>query len=134
MALTLREYTIGFLLFTMVLGISISTQSSFLNAYDTDLNESGQDTLKELKQSAEDNKLEVTKVKEDAGNVQTQLGVIGIGARIAKSVLSGIGNLPEMAEILITDLNFSPFIVTLFAIPVAAVIWEVISYIRQYRT
>jgi pyruvate/2-oxoglutarate dehydrogenase complex dihydrolipoamide dehydrogenase (E3) component len=134
MALTLREYGVALVLLTFGLSVAVSTQANFLAAYDTELNETGQNTLKELKKNAEKNGLDVTKVKKDAGNINTQLGVIGIGARVAKTVLSGIGQVPTMANILINDLNFTPHIAAIFSIPVLAVIFEVISYARQYRT
>lgn len=134
MALTLRGYTIAFILISFSLGVTTTVQSTFLNTYNTSLNDSSQQTLKELKTNVESNSVSVSGVKDDAGNVQTTLGVIGVGSQVAKTILSGIGQVPTIASVLVQNLGLSKHILALLSIPVAAVIWEIISYIRQFRT
>lgn len=134
--LTLREYTTGFILLTFVFGAVYQFSGAMFQQYDTGL-QGDREEIKELNKDIESASPDVGTGSEKANNINTEESgsfFLGSVLTVVETVTSGLGSLPQLGQTFIQNLGFSEIIVVLFSIPVAAVIWEVVSLYRGIRT
>ena len=134
--LTLREYTAGFILLSFTLTAVLSFSGGFFDAYNTELTGENQDTVNELNKNIENANPDPATNDEQVNNINTETDTFFLSSvlTVIQSVTQGIGSIPTLANSLISGLNLDPSLTMLLSIPVAAVIWEVVSLYRGLRT
>lgn len=134
--LTLREYTAGFLLISMVFGAAMAFSGSIFTIYDTDL-QGEQGDVKKLNQEIKDSAPDTGTGNDKVNSISTEdSGSFFLSSvlTVVETVTNGLGSVRAMGSTFVENLNFWHGIAALFSIPVIAVVWEVVSLYRGIRT
>lgn len=136
MSFTFRDYSSSILLMIFALSTTAVFSGAILSQSNAQLIGQNNDTPEKLNENLKTIQPDTSELKQDAGGASpsSSLGFVGVVFKTVKNVLAGIGLLPTLAGVLISDLNFTEHIVLLAAIPAVAVIWEAISVYQAYRT
>jgi len=134
--LTLREYTAGFILIGFVFGSSMAFSGSIFQNYDTAL-KGEQEQVSQLNSEIEKASPNVGTGADKANSISTEdSGSFFLGSvlTVIETVTSGITQVRAMGDIFVQKLNIWHGVAALFSIPVAAVVWEIVSLYRGLRT
>jgi len=134
--LTLREYTAGFIVLIFAFSSVGAFSGSIFDNYNSNL-QGEEEEVKKLNQKIRDQAPDTGTGADKADSISTEdSGSFFLGSvlTVVETVTSGISTLPELGEIFLENLNIDGSVAILFSIPVAAVIWEVVSLYRGIRT
>lgn len=136
--LTLREYTAGFILLIFTFSAVVTFSGDIFTQYDSNL-KGESETVQKLQQNIENSSARPsTGTGSDAANsITTEEGTnffLSSVLTVIETVTDGVSSIPPMMETFVQNLNITTDVIVLASIPVAAVIWEVVSLYRGIRT
>jgi len=134
--LTLREYTAGFLVLIFTFSSVVAFSGSIFDSYDSDL-KGETDEVEQLNQEIKKQAPNTGTGADKADSISTEdSGSFFLGSvlTVVETVTSGLATLPSLGQTFVENLNIDDSVIILFSIPVAAVVWEVVSLYRGIRT
>lgn len=136
MAFTFRDYSSSILLSLFALSTIAVFSGAVLDVTGGSLTGDNNDTTEKLNDKLGEIKPDTSELKNDASAAGSGSGTgfVGITISTVGNVLQGLGLLPVLAQILISDIGLTSNIELLLAIPAVALIWEAISVYQAYRT
>jgi len=134
--LTLRDFSAAFILLGFVFGSAMTFSGSIFETYDTNLN-GEQDDVEQLNKQIKKASPDVGTGADKANSISTEdSGSFFLGSvlTVVETVTSGLPQVRAIGDIFVQKLNIWHGIAALFSIPVAAIVWEVVSLYRGIRT
>jgi len=134
--MTLRDYSTSFILLSFTFAAIVAFSGSVFTEYGSNL-QGEENSIEDLNQNIKDAAPDTGTGAEKTNSISTDDSgsfFLGPVLTVIETVTNGVGTLPGLMQVFVGELNVSPVVVTLASVPVAWVIWEVVSLYRGLRT